>query len=191
MTEGAKRAGTLQLGAKATGSRFAALDQHQKLTHTERGNSWGLCAPIPAVVHDNTRDWPSYAVPARAGFLRDVFPTSLKTCPGLRGSGLSHSHRVAVPSLTQSRKRATGFLPLVVRAYSRSAGSNRARDLSAIGSGSRPAIGNTLPNQHVLQTVADRFHVTRRLSKASLRPTHIGRSEKVWRYLISVMRCPK
>jgi hypothetical protein len=161
VTEGANQLGDGLLPSKASAS--SAAYQHQKLTHTERGNSWGLCAPIPAVVHDNTRDW---MASRHAGLLRDVFPTSLKTCPGLRGSGLSHSHRVAFPSLTQSRKRATGFLPLVVRAYSRCAGSNRARDLSDIGSGSRPAIGNTLPNQHVLQTVADRFHVTRRLSSS-------------------------
>ena len=50
---------------------------------------------------------------------------------------------------------------------------------------------NTLAHEHLFHCLAHVPHLSINLSKASLRPTHIGRSEKEWRYLISVMRCPK
>lgn len=171
--------------AKASAS--SADHKHQGCAQTERGNTRGVTSAHILVADYQPQDW---MASRHAGLLRDVLTNLPETCRGLRGSGLSHSHRVAFPSLTQSRKRATGFLPLVVRAYSRCAGSNRARDLSAIGSGSRPAIGNTSAHHQSVNAFGDVPHVLA-LSKASLRPTHIGRRQKEWRYLISVMRCPK
>lgn len=82
----------------ATNSRVLALAypkaranrsyQHQKLTHTERGNSLGLCAPIPAVVHDNSQD-------RRLG--RGDAPRSLSHCRSARAQLLPALSRRPVP----------------------------------------------------------------------------------------------
>jgi hypothetical protein len=173
----------------ATASLAGVLShQHQRCTQTKRGNARGVTSAHILVADYQPQDWSAIG---RAGLLSMTPKTSLLTGAGFGRRTFSHSHRVAFPSLTHSRQRATRFLPLVVRAYSRCAGSNRARDLSAIGSGSRPAVGNTLADQQSVNAFADLPHLSINLSKASLRPTHIGRSEKEWRYLISVMRCPK
>lgn len=58
-------------------------------------------------------------------------------------------------------------------------------------SGSRPFASQSLAHKHLVQILAYVPHVQNSISKLSLRPNHIGRSEKGWRYLISVMRCPK
>jgi len=182
MTEASTQVGDALLASMASAS--SAAYQHQMYAAAALGRARGVTQRhAPAVVYDDMQG-------LQSGFSLSVMTSPCETCPGLRGSGLSHSHRVAVPSLTQSRKRATGFLPLVVRAYSRSAGSNRARDLSVASRVSSTARLNTLADQQSVNSFADLPHVLA-LSKASLRPTHIGRSEKEWRYLISVMRCPK
>lgn len=48
----------------------------------------------------------------------------------------------------------------------------------------------SLAHKQVIQAVAYGPHLSRLSSSVSLRPDQYGRSEKAWRYLISVMRCP-
>jgi hypothetical protein len=145
--------------------------QHQPQRHVRRG------ASLAAASLKQSQDWSAIGragftyIQNCSGFCRVVSPSVLTTSSLLTGAGFGrrtfsrNSHRVAA-SLTQSRKQAVGSSRLIACAYSRSAGSRRARDLSAIGSGSRPAIGNSLPNQHVSQAVADRLHHHLGLSKS-------------------------
>src|SRR5690554_2963898 len=134
----------------ATAFRAASLStsaafQHQKLTHTERGNSWGLCAPIPAVVYDNVRDWSAIG---RAGLPGADAPNLLINWRGLNcAPSFSHPHRLPVLPRS-SRKRVCLLPPGQPRAYSL-----RLADCS-------PLLRNTLPYQQISQCLADRRHVS-------------------------------
>lgn len=79
----------------ATAKPSSRPNQRQRLTHTERGNSLGLCAPILAVVHVQDRP----ALTLRAG----ITPRLRKTCRGPSVPGLS---RIQNPTIDRS-----GFLP--------------------------------------------------------------------------------
>ena len=58
--------------------------------------------------------------------------------------------------------------------------------------GANRSVVQSATRQHFSQAVADVVHFDHRLSSSvSLRPDQHGRSEKGWRYQISVMRCPK
>ena len=171
----------MQLGATATGSRFAALNDHQG-DDAARGNcAWGLRRlPHGHSAHAGVHDEPQGG---QVSMVCSAILSALPLLPVVNWRGLR--------SASFSRIKIGGILPRRnsrVRAVTGCASHFHSANPAGAN---RLCVRNTLPNQHVLQTVADRFHVTRRLSRASLRPTHIGRSEKEWRYLISVMRCPK
>jgi hypothetical protein len=165
-------AGLVSMASRAT---TPSIDQHQISGRSRAGHARGARYVQVLVADYQPQDW---MASRHAGLLRDVLTTSLLNWRGLRSASFSRIQIGGILPRRNSRVRAvTGCASHFHSANP--AGANRL------------CVRNTLPNQHVLQTVADRFHVTRRLSRASLRPTHIGRSEKVWRYLISVMRCPK
>lgn len=51
--------------------------------------------------------------------------------------------------------------------------------------------GHSVAHQQPFKHFGDAPHVSSPSWSVSLRPHHIGRRQKGWRYLISVMRCPK
>jgi hypothetical protein len=135
----------------ATASHCVAssLHQHQKLTHTERGNSWGLCAPIPAVVDDNTQ---------ACELGRGVDPRSFsRISHWLPSSSRAADRRMASTSLRVIRRNSP------VRAVTGCAGAF----IQTIGSGSRPAVGNTLADQQSVNAFADLPHVLALSSSAA------------------------
>ena len=179
MTGGAKRAGTLQLGAMATGSRFAALNDHQG-DDAARGNcAWGLRRlPHGHSGHVGVHDEPQ-------GISSVHGCAALQTCVPLlpvlnwRGVRLASFSRIQIGGILPRRNSPA-------RAVTGCAGAFH----SVRFSDCRPSRTNTLAHQLPINRLADVPHVLA-LSKASLRPNNIGRSEREWRYLISVMRCPK
>lgn len=184
MTEASTQGGTLRLAAMATGSRFAALNDHQG-DDAARGNcAWGLRRlPHGHSAHVGVNDQPQGSVDSRDGV------TALRVCVpllpvlnwrGLRSASFSRISHWPFPSLRSIRPNSP------VRAVTGCAGAFH----SVRFSDCRPSRTNTLAHQLPINRLADVPHVLT-LSKASLRPNNIGRSEREWRYLISVMRCPK
>jgi hypothetical protein len=157
--------------ARSTGACAgqSSSHQHQREMRTGRAGPWGSCAPL-LVADYQPQDWSSL-LPARAGFHQIFSGFSPAVC-------LTHDLPVNWPGLR------------VWSLYARSAGSSRARDHSATVSGSRPTVRNPSAHHQLVSAFTDVPHVSSLSSSRSLRPHHIGRSEKGWRYLISVMRCP-
>lgn len=159
MTVASTQGGELQLGAKATGSCSAALDQHQMGTDTERGQSLALgTCRLALVAGYQEQDWSAIC---GAGIKGADAPNLLKTCRGLRAPGLSHS------------RSARGFLPRLsrrpVRRSSHRIGhhSPAARHCAERGAFIRvnrpdctPPVRQSLPNQQLVKCLADRRHVS-------------------------------
>lgn len=167
MTEATTQGGTLRLVATATGSRFAALDHAQTWTGTERGNSWGMCQPMlgrvaQVGVRVNLKDKSAIHCDLPISVL--VYAkTFLINWRGLNcAPSLSrNSHRVAFPSLAQSRRP--------VGCSSRSIGHHfpAARHCAERGAFIRvnrpdctPPVRQSLPYQQLVKCLADRRHVS-------------------------------
>jgi hypothetical protein len=94
--------------------------------------------------------------------------------------GFSHSLRLA------------GFLlPLLSRSRASFAPSGVPGALSVTFGACRRRGSQSFRDQPLNQVAVSVIHVFNALSKLSLRPDHHGRSNREWRYPISVMRCPK
>lgn len=161
MTVASTQGGELQLGAKATGSCSAAL-QHQKLTHTERGNSLGLCAPTPAVVNDNARDWSAIG---RAGFES----LTLFTGRSCRGSGpFSRNSRSAHEFLPRLSRRPVRCFSLRIGHHLPGCAVMAAPGafIHASGPDCRPPRANRLPHQQLVNPLVDRLHFPKVLSSS-------------------------
>lgn len=174
-------AGLAPKASRATAPSY----QHQISGRSRAGHARGARYVQVLVADYQPQDWMASRHAGIAG--------SLPTPATCRGSGLGifpHSHW-PFPSLAADRRVLCSSRSIrrnsPVRAVTGCAGAFH----SVRFSDCRPSRTNTLAHQLPINRLADVPHVTRRLSKASLRPTHIGRSEKEWRYLISVMRCPK
>ena len=173
MTEATNQLDDGLLASKASAS--SADHKHQGCTQTERGNTRGVTSAHILVADYQPQDW---MASRHAGLLRDVLTNLPETYRGLRGSGLSHSHWSRFPSRAATNCGVSCSLRALPRIN------------SVCFSDCRPSRTNTLAHQLPINRLADVPHVLA-LSKASLRPNNIGRSEREWRYLISVMRCPK
>ena len=155
------------LAGGATAFRAASLStsaafQHQKLTHTERGNSWGLCAPIPAVVYDNVRDWSAIG---RAGLPGADAPNLLTNWRGLCAPSFSrNSHRSAFSPdrrLVRCSSRRTGHhLPGCAVMAAPGA------FIHASGPDCSPPRANRLPHQQLVNPLVDRLHFPNVLSNS-------------------------
>ena len=165
--------------ATAISLRFAALNKQQRWAHTERGNSWGMCASILAA-SDDVQDWSAIG---RAGFTAFLNVTLLLTGRGF-GSGPFFQFSFArepVSRLSDKRALWGGFLP-------RTRG---ARTHSQRGLVCRPTVRQSLTHEQAIQAVAHVSHHQDLSLTARFRPDQFGRRHDAWRYQILSMRCPK
>lgn len=193
MTEASTQGGTLRLAAMATGSRFAAFNDHQGDDAARGKCAWGLRRlphghPGHVGVHDEPQGISSVHGCAALQTCVPLLP--VLNWRGLRSASFSRISHWPFPSLAADRRVLCSSRSIRRNSPARAVTGCAGAFHSVRFSDCRPSRTNTLAHQLPINRLADRPHV-QVLSKASLRPTHIGRSEKEWRYLISVMRCPK
>lgn len=159
-----------RVSPEAARSPFATRDQHQRLTHTELGQSLlGMCAPILAV--DYAQDW---SASCRAGFHRPVELAGL-----IAPSFSRNSHRLVSSPSRRRAFRGSTLLPdnRGARHLIRATGANRSR-------------AQSVSDQHLHKLAVPKIHDHPCLSLSPrLRPHQHGRRLEVWRHQISVMRC--
>jgi len=135
--------------ATAISLRFAALNKQQRWAHTERGNSWGMCASILAA-SDDVQDWSAIG---RAGFTAFLNVTLLLTGRGF-GSGpfsqFSFAPGFLHPLSDKRAFRGSSLLP----------DHRGARTHSLRGLACQPTVRNSLPNQHFINRLADWAHLS-------------------------------
>jgi hypothetical protein len=143
---------TTQLDDGLPASRASASSadhKHQISGRSRAGHARGARYVQVLVADYQPQDW----MASRHAGLLSMFPDFLLNWRGLRSASFSRIQIGGILPRRNSRVRAvTGCASHFHSANP--AGANRL------------CVRNTLPNQHVLQTVADRFHVTRRLSSS-------------------------
>jgi hypothetical protein len=139
----------------------SSLHQHQKLTHTERGDSWGLCAPIPAVVYDDTQAY-------ELG--RGVDPRSFSR----------NSHWLPSSLAADWRAHQITLLLGCVRHNSPAARHSAERGAfhSVRFSDCRPSALNTCRHQRLVNNRAERLHLSINLSKSGSSAGSINASKQ-------------